>query len=147
MIFVNENLVKRRLFRTYENSYFMLVPPCFTKDWSRNYKQNQHFQTCHFMFCKRYWYHMSKHPFMPFDRYWSHIHDLGDFIRRIFIISRCPSFSKLTKCWKSRFTNIFVVKHVSRLSYISCHFLGLLWSICLSNRFKSSGSSFWSVLV
>ena len=29
---------------------------------------------------------------MFFDRYWSHIHDFGDFIKRVFIIFRCPRF-------------------------------------------------------
>ena len=37
-----------------------------------------------------------------FLRYWSHIHEFGNLIRRIFGIFRCPSFPKLTQFWKSR---------------------------------------------
>ena len=40
---------------------------------------------------------ISKNQFIFFDRSWSHIHDFGDVIKRIFIIFRCPSFPTLTK--------------------------------------------------
>ena len=65
--------------------------------------ESSKFQKCHCMFCKRYLYQISKHPFMFFHRYLSHIYDVGDFIKRIFGISRCPSFPKLPTSWKSRY--------------------------------------------
>ena len=82
-------------------------------------------QTSHYRFCNRYWYHNSKKPFMFFDRYWSRIHDLGDFIRRFFGISRCPSFPKLTKM---DFQNVEICKrnifkgHVHIFLYLLKHF-------------------------
>ena len=72
---------------------------------SRNQKNFQNSKKCHFMFCDGYWYHIGKNPFMYFDRYWFHNYDSGNFIKRFFGICWCPSFPKLTKCWKSKCNN------------------------------------------
>lgn len=62
------------------------------------------------LLCNRTWYHISKTPFMFFNRHGFHIHDFGDFIKRFVGICRCLSFPKLTKCWKSRYANQYVLK-------------------------------------
>ena len=72
-------------------------------------------------------HHISKIPFMFFDRYWFHIHDLGDFIRRIFGIFRYPSFPKLRKFWKSRYAEIVFLKMFGDFSCI-------VWSVFVINK-------------
>ena len=47
------------------------------------------------MFSKDIWYILSNVHFMIFDRYEIRIQEFRDFIRPIFIISRCPPFRKM----------------------------------------------------
>lgn len=109
------NTAKRLLFGTQENSYVIWLPLGFTTDRSRNIKITNRnlklskFKKWHVMFCNRYLYHISKSPFMFFDRYSSYIHDFGNCIRRIFITVRCPSLQKIAQFWKSRHTEIIFV--------------------------------------
>ena len=80
----------------------------------------------HFIFCCGYWYHISKTPLMNFDRYWSHIDDLGDFIRRIFGVFLCPSFQKVTFFWKSRDVIYFFKEYLGIVLYF--------WSVLVINK-------------
>ena len=52
--------------------------------------------------CNRYWYHISKIPFVNVDRYWSHVQDFQDFIKHFFIMLRCQRLWFLSEKWKSR---------------------------------------------
>ena len=65
--------------------------------------------------------------FMFFDRYWSHIQHLQDFIKRIFIIFWCQSFPKLTR---KDFQNCEIYKKICFKRPTDCSrlFLGVLVS-------------------
>ena len=47
--------------RTHENSFFCSLPRGSQQSDSKIIKISK-FQTCHFMFCNRYWYHISTIP-------------------------------------------------------------------------------------
>ena len=51
----------------------------------------------HFMYLKDIGSILSNYHFLFSGRYWSHIQDFQEFIRRISMAVRCPSFPKITK--------------------------------------------------
>ena len=88
--------MKRRLFGTQENSYFIWCPRG-SQNIDPEILKNQKIQNVILCFVIHIGAVLAKNPLMFFGRYWSHIHNLGDFIKRFFGILRCPSFPKLTK--------------------------------------------------
>ena len=76
--------------------------------------------TFHFMFSGRSWYHVTKIPVMLSGRYWSHIPDFQEFIKRTFIVCRCPSFPPFPNFGKHR-----TLKSIKRIFKIAQIFLEL----------------------
>ena len=114
-----ETPVKRRLFLTHtkfkrirrtrqyffiNKFWFRATCLCFTFSNIRKLPKHTNisqFPNCHCMFCNRYWFHITKIPFMFFDRCWSHIQIFWGFIGRIIIIVRCPPFPHLVPNFES----------------------------------------------
>ena len=122
--------------------WFNRVCSCFQNSWFPNiyflilrfsklprihhYKfgsyQNDTISITYVMFCNTCLYHISKKPCMFFEKYWFHIHDFTDFMKRIYIIFRCPSCQKLTNTWKSRYAKTYFVKCVHNFFYFLKYF-------------------------
>ena len=95
--------------------------PCIRLEWSRRLHWWSHADPCWpigcsgsrtstkcihqltektpLMFLKDIWSTLPNFHFMFLDRYWSHIENFGDLIRRISGKPRCPSFRKLSTFW------------------------------------------------
>ena len=86
---------------------------------------------------QRYWI-FPKKPFMFSGRYWSHIQDLQDFIRRIFVILRCPSFPKVSN---HMFWIFEIHKHEFPENVPICFFLFLQYFGILKSINKGSQGS------
>ena len=78
------------------------------------------------------WFHkftkLPFHIFISSGRYWSHIQGLQDFITRIGVTCRRPSFPKLTKRWipnTLRVTKAIILKHAQLLLHFFCRYPGV----------------------
>ena len=112
------------------------------------------FKKC-FMFSKDIWYILPNFHFMFLNRYGIHIQDLGDFIKRIVIIFRCPSFRKRSTFWASKISTFkkmifFEMPHGIFLTLLRCpgvskDKINWFWGLVTGSKIpKSWNLEFWA---
>ena len=81
------------------------------------------------MFLEDIRYILPNSHFMLSDRYEIHIQDFWDFIKRIFIISRCPPFRNMSTLWVSNISTFAKLLFLTKCSRVFLVFvLGVLGS-------------------